>query len=266
VLGPDSDPLQWAGTHLKPRPRIVEASGLVPRQEFVASPAYADFYRRHEIEHVTCLWLTDRPYSSPDFAGLMIARARAHGALSVEDRRRLEQVMPLLVAASMPRSPEGERLPELTFGPTEDLFGVPDEMATALGRAGIDPARLVREVAARLRSSDVATARRMFLPHPQHRKVLEVLVRWDPNTRRGALSLAPAGSTAERELRARSLTSAEICVLQAVSDGLGTDAIASDLFLSRETVRTHVKRILQKLDVPTRTQAALIMQRLLMAA
>jgi len=39
---------------------------------------------------------------------------------------------------------------------------------------------------------------------------------------------------------------------------MATDAVAQELGLSTETVRTHTKRILAKLDASTRTQAVAI--------
>jgi DNA-binding NarL/FixJ family response regulator len=40
-----------------------------------------------------------------------------------------------------------------------------------------------------------------------------------------------------------------------LADGMQTEAVAKQLGLSTETVRTHTKRILAKLDADTRTQA-----------
>ena len=51
------------------------------------------------------------------------------------------------------------------------------------------------------------------------------------------------------------LTSRELQVLQLIATSATNKAIASQLHLSEETVRTHVKNILRKLDQPTRTQA-----------
>ena len=43
-----------------------------------------------------------------------------------------------------------------------------------------------------------------------------------------------------------------------LADGMQTDAVAQQLGLSSETVRTHTKRILAKLEASTRTQAVAI--------
>ncbi len=47
-------------------------------------------------------------------------------------------------------------------------------------------------------------------------------------------------------------------ILQMLADGMQTEAVASQLGLSTETVRTHTKRILAKLEASTRTEAVAI--------
>lgn len=57
-------------------------------------------------------------------------------------------------------------------------------------------------------------------------------------------------------LRSR-LTARELSVLQLMATSATNRAIAEQLSVSEETVRTHVKNILRKLDQPNRTQAVL---------
>ncbi len=56
----------------------------------------------------------------------------------------------------------------------------------------------------------------------------------------------------------RTLTARQREILQMLADGMQTDAVAKQLGLSTETVRTHTKRILAKLHADTRTQAVAI--------
>ena len=56
----------------------------------------------------------------------------------------------------------------------------------------------------------------------------------------------------------RTLTARQREILQMLADGMQTDAVAEKLGLSTETVRTHTKRILAKLEASTRTQAVAI--------
>ncbi len=51
------------------------------------------------------------------------------------------------------------------------------------------------------------------------------------------------------------LTARELAVLQLIATSATNKAIAEQLQVSEETVRTHVKNILRKLNQPTRTQA-----------
>jgi two-component system, NarL family, response regulator LiaR len=53
------------------------------------------------------------------------------------------------------------------------------------------------------------------------------------------------------------LTDREVDILRLIARGLSNDEIAEKLFISEGTVRTHVSRILSKLHLANRTQAAL---------
>jgi NarL family two-component system response regulator LiaR len=53
------------------------------------------------------------------------------------------------------------------------------------------------------------------------------------------------------------LTGREVDILRLLAQGLSNDEIAAQLFISEGTVRTHVSRILGKLHLANRTQAAL---------
>ena len=75
----------------------------------------------------------------------------------------------------------------------------------------------------------------------------------------GEFYIDPAlSSTIVLEEGERTLTARQREILQMLADGMQTDAVAKQLGLSTETVRTHTKRILAKLDADTRTQAVAI--------
>jgi DNA-binding NarL/FixJ family response regulator len=59
----------------------------------------------------------------------------------------------------------------------------------------------------------------------------------------------------ERLARAARLTEREAEVLRALADGLSNSEIAKRIWVSPETVKTHIKSILGKLEVRDRTQA-----------
>jgi DNA-binding NarL/FixJ family response regulator len=78
----------------------------------------------------------------------------------------------------------------------------------------------------------------------------------------GQVQLSPkAAERLMREIRApespEKLTERETEVLRLLAVGKSNKEIASDMVISETTVKTHVSNILMKLDVPSRTQAAL---------
>ena len=60
---------------------------------------------------------------------------------------------------------------------------------------------------------------------------------------------------ASSEERLPTLTRRERDVLRLLADGGSNDAIGATLFISPETVRTHVRKAMRKLVADTRTEA-----------
>jgi len=85
------------------------------------------------------------------------------------------------------------------------------------------------------------------------------LIRAIEAVRAGEFYVDPSlSSTIVLEEGDRTLSARQRQILQMLADGMQTDAVAKDLGLSTETVRTHTKRILAKLEASTRTQAVAI--------
>jgi DNA-binding NarL/FixJ family response regulator len=87
----------------------------------------------------------------------------------------------------------------------------------------------------------------------------EDLVRAIDAARSGEFYVDPGlSSTIVLDEGDRTLSARQREILQMLADGMQTDAVAEKLGLSTETVRTHTKRILAKLEASTRTQAVAI--------
>ena len=70
---------------------------------------------------------------------------------------------------------------------------------------------------------------------------------------------SPANFRLERERPKPNLTEREKEVLRLVCDGLTNAEIAACLHVSRETVKSELKRIFRKIGVGNRTQAAVLL-------
>jgi DNA-binding NarL/FixJ family response regulator len=87
----------------------------------------------------------------------------------------------------------------------------------------------------------------------------EDLVRAIDAARAGEFYVDPGlSSTIVLDEGDRTLSARQREILQMLADGMQTEAVARKLGLSTETVRTHTKRILAKLEASTRTQAVAI--------
>jgi two-component system, NarL family, response regulator LiaR len=75
------------------------------------------------------------------------------------------------------------------------------------------------------------------------------------------LRRAPEGTSGLRPVKSP-LTAREWEVIDLVAEGRTNDQIANVLVLSSETVRSHVKNILRKLDARSREEAVAIAQRM----
>jgi DNA-binding NarL/FixJ family response regulator len=78
---------------------------------------------------------------------------------------------------------------------------------------------------------------------------------WLPPRLAGALFRKLSGGDSEDEKRLHSLTHRELEVLGLIGQARSNAAIASELFISEHTVKTHVSRILEKLGLTARAEA-----------
>ncbi|QDP39643.1 response regulator [Radiobacillus deserti] len=78
----------------------------------------------------------------------------------------------------------------------------------------------------------------------------------DPDAAKELIRHVNAGDNSDQQ-RLRELTNRELDVLKEIMKGKSNKEIASTLFITEKTVKTHVSNVLAKLEVHDRTQAAL---------
>ena len=128
--------------------------------------------------------------------------------------------------------------------------------ALAAGAAGFllksaEPADLVRAV------RQVAAGDGVLAPEVTRR----VLARLGGTAPPPSDAAAPAAVPREADPRLDGLTPREVDVLTALGRGLSNQEISAELVISEATTKTHVSRVLAKLQVPSRMQAAVVARR-----
>jgi DNA-binding CsgD family transcriptional regulator len=130
-----------------------------------------------------------------------------------------------------------------------------------------DSPRAREQVAERFRLFDQAGCRDSFVSAYRSRPILLKMLSDDPelSSRIGEILSAAHDETlakslklpvAAEELRSGQLSPRESEVHELMASGLSNREIAQALFISEATVKVHVRRILQKLGVRSRTEAA----------
>jgi len=76
------------------------------------------------------------------------------------------------------------------------------------------------------------------------------------------LTIGPDFILNEEEIRRLNLSKRELEVVQLMADGLSNQEIASKLFVSLNTIKTHSAQIFEKMEVKRRTQAVDMAKRL----
>jgi DNA-binding NarL/FixJ family response regulator len=125
-----------------------------------------------------------------------------------------------------------------TFDLDEYVYGAMKAGAGGFILKNVPPAKLVDAV------RTVAAGDALLAPTIT-RRMIELFVR-----------RPPAG--ASRSPKLADLSAREIDVLRLIAAGLSNAEIAQSLFLSEATVKSHVNRLLSKLDLRDRTQAAIL--------
>ncbi|MFC8303236.1 response regulator [Specibacter sp. NPDC057265] len=127
-----------------------------------------------------------------------------------------------------------------TFDLDDHVFAALEAGAAGFLLKDTDPQRLLDAIRA------VAAGEGMLAPTVTKRLI--------DRTRERATAAKSNNAVTKLEL----LTAREAEVLHAVAQGMANEAIARHLFMSTATVKTHVSRILAKLELENRVQAALL--------
>jgi DNA-binding CsgD family transcriptional regulator len=272
------DAVHRTARRIRPRPRIVRDHELVARDQHLAGAPYNEFYRQYEIDHFACTWLTPAAYAQAGMVGLMIARGPKQGDFSTTELARLELALPVFAGAAE----RGLRvaLDRCVLESVLDAASIrPCFALDGRGRvvwASSKAEQLIGSVLARraVPVELVAAAQRLLAA--DRAATVAVRVAFEGRSLRAELCVVDhayglvvvAFDAVETERVATTaiaarfgLTLAETDVLGWLVHGLTNREIATRLFVSTETVRTHVKRIFDKLGVATRTEAAMLVRR-----
>ena len=112
-----------------------------------------------------------------------------------------------------------------------------------------------------LRSGAVGYLMKDVLPTDLVNSIREVnkgIPQFHPEVAKKLMNQLSGKSSTGDAIDIKSLTDRELEVLKCIARGLTNQAIAEEIHVSIKTVKTHVSNIIHKLDVNTRTQAALL--------
>src|SRR5215210_319769 len=233
--------------HLAPEPGLVVVALFVPHKGLVGRRAAADkgFMR--------ILIVDDHPITRAALTSLLeghgftVAGEAADGEEAIESARRLSPDL-VLLDLSMPGLDGLGALPRLREA-------APDSEVVVLTASGTEEnllAAIRGGAAGYLLKSEPPERIAEFLRGVAEGKAAlsgEVARRLLDQVREGGLGRGVPDSIAA------SLSARELEVLLLLDEHLGTDEIATRLFISEHTVRSHVKSLMRKLNVSSRREA-----------
>jgi DNA-binding CsgD family transcriptional regulator len=240
------------------------------------SRPYAEFYRPNGIGVVYALWPTGISYGTPGMFAIFMCTPRLScspepGALKALGRleasmraaaRRIARFSALEDERDVLRRVVGDERGAFVIWDQDGrlVWASPDAASFIAGKRERAELQRVAAVAARqLRGRPDARPSLFARPTQIETRRGESFVAEFcsiPTTERRPWLLAELSGCGGVHARLARLTAAERRVLALLARGLSNREIAASLFVSNETVRTHVSHILHKLDVDTRSKAA----------
>lgn len=259
---------------------VVPTTALYGHQRLARTRVYNELWRPWGFDHHVALRF-DRPEEGPELAalGIMVNRDVKRGEYTSAELRWLRSFAPALGNA-MRRAARYDDLQDKlqtlegllrvrSDGTSQLVIGPRDQVVHAEVQPGDEPAvDLLRDPQHPVR----AAARALFTGRDQELLVLEHHLQHGESGNEWQVGLQfaelPGAGQAWVLIRLRpslqpnhlGLTPAEQTVLEALKDGLNNVEIGRRLFISPETVRTHLTRIYKKLGVRSRLEAVLKVQ------
>lgn len=273
-------------------PELAVTTDLVNEGVYRRSAVYNEFAVRIDVEHQLVARLTPWAFTDPGTMALVLCRSRRRRRFASAELRAVQKAMPAFAAAARRaavledtqaqlRTLEAlvtSRCPSLVAvvaldGRLRWLSPLADRrLADSLRRPTDLPEPLARRLAQARALIDRAAEPRALDAGPLALRCgdevlrLEVTVHEDPD---GPPFLAlheprafePSSHIAEARER-YDLRKSEATILEALHRGLSNEQIARELYISPNTVRTHVQRILHKMRVDSRLQAVAVLRKL----
>jgi DNA-binding CsgD family transcriptional regulator len=239
---------------------------------FRRGAAYNEFYGPHGVEDLLGLTLSDELYGSPNMSGIVLTRSGREPQFEADVVNQVDQLRPALVTATrrIERVAKSRRREAALEATVERLARRPTVIVDRMARIlffSREAELLLKSPEARVRFSELA-ARALLQPTeqtsflldgPQGSLRVEVHVERAPESQAFAIATieAPQGESPPKRWR---LTRAEAAVLRLLTEGLSNREIAGRLFVSLETVRTHVSRVLAKSGARSRAQLLVLLR------
>lgn len=270
------DPLQSSLTQLDPGLPTVTLDDACDPRLFRGSPAYHEFYVPQGIERLVAMWPTDVRYGSPGMVGLLLGRPRHEPDFSTQDRRLLEDCLPALRGV-VRRDQRARRVEQQQDALRRLIDACGDKHTVAINANGellwtsndaehllAEHGTLLDELCGWLAARPQHLSRPPSAAQPVELSMGEASVVFVPHglsSTAAVFAIAGVGPSHRRldELaRQHGLSHTQARVLECLARGLDNRSIASELHVSVATVKSHVRQVLLKLQVESRTQAALM--------
>ncbi len=269
------DPIQGALFRREYMPHAV-----VPRlfaevdwADYQGGAAYNEFYGPHGVEDLLGLTLSDEPYGSPNMSGFVLTRSRSEPQFQPEVVRQVDLLRPALLAAvrRIERVAQSRRREGVLEATLERIAQGPTVVVDRKGRTLF----LSREAATLLNTGEAsamfgALAVSAFARGDEHVQCVFAgphgELRLDAKVvRSGAeafvvATVTPGSSHSPSASERWRLTRAERDVLRLLAERLSNREIAEKLFVSVETIRTHVSRVLAKSGARSRAQLLVLLR------